>query len=182
MTIRQNCDLIFPFSRHLPDHAQKIREHHLFLLVAKRHFQDRLILPERIQVDFIKVIFPVEAVPDLVNGDFVRISVSRTLHIHPLGKTAFRLQTSAPVDDPFSRDIKNAVPGAGTSADTDFLVLRRVQENLLDLLVSSKSLSENYPPVNALAYILPILRQFDGVLEPAKDNSGQMRFYLSFKF
>ena len=55
-------------------------------------------------------------------------------------------------------------------------------ENLLDLLVSSKSLSENYPPVNALAYILPILRQFDGVLEPAKDNSGQMRFYLSFKF
>ncbi|MBO4350073.1 MAG: hypothetical protein J6A01_03880 [Proteobacteria bacterium] len=55
-------------------------------------------------------------------------------------------------------------------------------ENLLDLLVSAKLLSESYPPVNALAYILPILRQFDGVLEPAKDNSGLMRFYLSFKF
>lgn len=54
-------------------------------------------------------------------------------------------------------------------------------ENLFDLLVSSRQLAQTYPPVNALAYILPILRQFEGNMEIADADHGQTRIYVSFK-
>ena len=54
-------------------------------------------------------------------------------------------------------------------------------ENLFDLLVSSRQLAQSYPPVNALAYILPILRQFEGVMEISDGEQGQTRIYVSFK-
>ncbi len=54
-------------------------------------------------------------------------------------------------------------------------------DNLFDLLVGSRRLVVTYPPVNTLAYVLPLLRQFDGTLEMSDDQSGNTRLYLSFK-
>ena len=54
-------------------------------------------------------------------------------------------------------------------------------EHVLDLLVGSRRLALSYPPVNTIAYILPLLRQFDGALELSNDGQGNTRFYLSFK-
>ena len=54
-------------------------------------------------------------------------------------------------------------------------------EHVLDLLVGSRRLALTYPPVNTIAYILPLLRQFDGSLEISNDGQGNTRFYLSFK-
>ncbi|MBR4984573.1 MAG: hypothetical protein IKY83_02390 [Proteobacteria bacterium] len=54
-------------------------------------------------------------------------------------------------------------------------------ENLFDLLVSSRQLAQTYPPVNAMAYILPILRQFEGIMEISDADHGQTRIYVSFK-
>ncbi len=60
-------------------------------------------------------------------------------------------------------------------------IMPAIDDNIFDLLVSSKRLTVNYPPVNALAYILPILRQFDGRFEASDDNDGNTRFYVRFK-
>ena len=60
-------------------------------------------------------------------------------------------------------------------------IMPAIDDNIFDLLVSSKRLTVNYPPVNSLAYILPILRQFDGRFEASDDNDGNTRFYVSFK-
>ena len=54
-------------------------------------------------------------------------------------------------------------------------------DNLFDLLVSSRRLALSYPPVNTIAYILPLLRQFNGHLDISDDRQGNTRFYLSFK-
>lgn len=54
-------------------------------------------------------------------------------------------------------------------------------DNLFDLLVSTRRLVVSYPPVNQIAYILPILRQFNGTLEISDDAAGNTRFYLRFK-
>lgn len=60
-------------------------------------------------------------------------------------------------------------------------IMPAIDDNIFDLLVSSKRLTVNYPPVNALAYILPILRQFDGRFEASLNEDGNTRFYISFK-
>lgn len=54
-------------------------------------------------------------------------------------------------------------------------------DNLFDLLVSTRRLVASYPPVNQIAYILPILRQFNGVLEISDDEEGNTRLYLHFR-
>ncbi|MCL2325866.1 MAG: hypothetical protein FWC40_05135, partial [Proteobacteria bacterium] len=53
-------------------------------------------------------------------------------------------------------------------------------DTLFDLVVSSKRLALTYPPAQAIAYILPILGQFDGKLE-ISDEGEDTRFYISFK-
>ena len=54
-------------------------------------------------------------------------------------------------------------------------------EHVFELLVGSRRLALSYPPVNTIAYILPIVRQFDGELDISNDGQGNTRFYLSFK-
>ena len=55
-------------------------------------------------------------------------------------------------------------------------------ENVFDLLVGSKRLALSYPPVNALAYILPMVRQFGGVLDITDEGAKGTRIHLSFKY
>lgn len=55
-------------------------------------------------------------------------------------------------------------------------------ENVFDLLVSSKRLAMTYPPINTLAYMLPIVRQFGGMLDISADREARTRIHLSFKF
>ena len=54
-------------------------------------------------------------------------------------------------------------------------------DNLFDLLVSTRRLVVSYPPVNQIAYILPLLRQFNGALEISDDANGNTRLYLRFR-
>lgn len=54
-------------------------------------------------------------------------------------------------------------------------------ENLFDLVVGSRRMFVSYPPANRLAYILPILRQFNGELELSSDAQNRTRLYLSIK-
>lgn len=53
-------------------------------------------------------------------------------------------------------------------------------DNIFDLIVSSPKLSSSYPPANRLAYILPILRQFNGELEISENDQGATFFFLKF--
>ncbi len=64
---------------------------------------------------------------------------------------------------------------------SDVNIMPADDDNLFDLLVSSRRLALTYPPVNSFAYILPLLRQFDGRMDISKDNTGNTRFYVSFK-
>ena len=60
-------------------------------------------------------------------------------------------------------------------------IMPAMDDNLFDLLASSRRLALSYPPVNAISYILPLLRQFNGRLDISDDHHGNTRFYLSFK-
>lgn len=61
-------------------------------------------------------------------------------------------------------------------------IMAAPDDNLLDLIVSSKRLAITYPPATAFTYVLPVLRQFGGSVEISDDNQGNTVFFLSFRF
>lgn len=90
---------------------------------------------------------------------------------------------------PFSNEVSVSVFHNGKLFTTKEIVERlgkvnivpAPDDNLFDLLVSTRRLVVSYPPVNQIAYILPLLRQFNGALEISDDANGNTRLYLRFR-
>lgn len=89
---------------------------------------------------------------------------------------------------PFSNEVSVSIFHNGKLFTTKEIVERlgkvnivpATDDNLFDLLVSTRRLVVSYPPVNQIAYVLPLLRQFNGALEISDDANGNTRLYLRF--